>query len=62
MGRASAVRAFLDAFREEISSLGGISDRDLSRAVDRRGADPNQTPAERDLLAAAAVMITAGPD
>lgn len=57
-----AVRALLDAFREEISSLGGISDRDLSKAVDRRGADPNQTPAERDLLAAAAVMITAGSD
>lgn len=56
------MRAFLDAFRREISSLGGISDRDLSKAVDRRGADPNQTPAERDLLAAAAVMITAGPD
>lgn len=54
---AEAVRSMLSEFLSESGRIGGISDRDLNSARDRRGADPNLTPEERDILAAATAMV-----
>lgn len=60
------VRTMLAALVDELATFGGISERDLSDALVRRGSDPNQTSAERGLLEAAAASCsdasTARPD